>query len=145
MEKLDIKILYKKRASFSSFFIHNLAQVLKPTISVSHKQVKEEPYHAFNIEIRYPGEDELFGELSAANLISEKAKEGPFGFVGKSLATDHWVSLITGHFREIAENAIFQNDRSNNDELKAIIKVRREGKLGSGEDKGLEEHNSGKE
>ncbi len=124
MEKLDIKIIYKKRASLSSFFIHNLAKVLEPTIKVSHKQVKEEPYHAFNIEIRYPGEDELFGELSAANLISSKAKEGPFQFVGKSLTIDHWVNLITGHFRELAENAVFQNDKSNNDELKAIIEVR---------------------
>jgi len=51
-----------------------------------------------NIEIKYPDEDEIFGEISAANLICEQAQHGPLPFFGKSLAVDHWIELITGEF-----------------------------------------------
>ena len=122
MEAIDIKIFYKKTKSLSSFFIHNLAQVLEPAVTVQHKQAKEDPYLAFNIEVRYGETDEIFGELSAANVISNHAKNGPFKFVGDNLLTDHWVSFITSDFRELAEGTFFQNDRSKNDELKAAIK-----------------------
>jgi len=122
MESIEVKILYKKTKSLSSFFIHNLAQILEPSVTVQHKQVKNEPQEAFNIEIRQPDEIELFGVLTAANMICQKAKDGPVKFIGDSLLTDHWISFITNEFREIAETSVFENDRSKNDELKAGIK-----------------------
>lgn len=98
MEKLEVKIVYKKKASLASFFIHNLSEVLKPACSVACKEGKKDPAPGLNIEIKYPDEDEIFGEISAANLICGKAQDGPLPFFGKSLEVDHWIELITGEF-----------------------------------------------
>ena len=122
MEPTEVKILYKKTLSFSSFFIHNLAHVLQPNVTVQHKQAKGETMSAFNIEIKYPNEPELYGELSAASIICLRAKNGPGRFLGDSLFVDHWISYLTNEFRLIAEAAVLENDRTVKDELKAALK-----------------------
>ena len=122
MEKEEIKIKYKKTQSLSSFFIHNLAQVLEPSVSVQHKQAKDDIIDAFNIEIKYPGEIEIYGELSAAVVICSKAKNGPAKFCGHSLFLDHWIFYFTNEFREIAEKVVFDNDKSSRDDIKNAIK-----------------------
>jgi hypothetical protein len=121
MEATEAKIFYKRTLSFSSFFIHNLAQVLEPSVTVQHKQGKEDALAAFSIEIRYADQPEIYGELSAANIICSKAKN-PTKFIGESLFNDHWISFITGEFREFAEAAVLENDKNNRDEIKAAIK-----------------------
>lgn len=122
MESQEAKIIYKQTQSVSSFFIHNLAQVLRPSVTVQHRQAKEEPLNAFNVEVKYPNNEEIYGELSAASVICSKASNGPIKFLGESLFIDHWISFITSEFREIIELAVFENDRSKNDEIKNALK-----------------------
>ena len=122
MEPIEIKIIYKKTKSLSSFFIHNLALVMQPSIKVQPKPAKEDPREAYNIEIRHPEEPEIFGEISAANLICSHASIGEYQFFGHSFNNDHWISFITNEFKELAEASYYANDRSRNDELKAAIK-----------------------
>ena len=122
MEAEEIKIKYKKIQSLSSFFIHNLAHVLEPSVSVQHKQAKDDLIDVFNIEIKYPGEIEIYGELTAATVICSRAKNGPVKFYGHSLLLDHWISHIVYEFKEAAEKAVFENDKSTRDEIKASLK-----------------------
>ena len=117
MEEIDteIKIIFKKVQSLSSYFVKSLAKVLQSRVAVAHKQTKQEPMDIFNIEIRYPGWIEIYGELVAANIIWANAKNGPIKFIGDSLFKDHWIAFITGDFKILAEAVIFSNDKSAKD------------------------------
>jgi len=123
MEASEAKIFYKKTQSLSSFFITNLAAVVETSVPVQHKQAKSEPMFAFNIEVRYANEAELYGELSAASVICLKAKNGPVKLLGESLFNDHWVSFITNDVRELVEASLFENDRSGKDDIKSALKA----------------------
>ena len=125
MEKIEeqkVKVIYKKVKSLSSFFISTLATVLESSVEIVYKAKKEEPMHAFSIEIKFPNEPELYGELTAANVISQGAKSGPVSLIGDTVFQDHWVHFITSEYREIAERVFFEQDKTLKEEIKAAIK-----------------------
>ncbi len=116
-EKLGTKIVFKHQFNLGSYFIANLAKGTNSEIEVTHKEAKV--HKAFNIEIKTDGPS-LFGELTAANLITTNGGKDPF--FGSSLYADHWISYITGTFKQHAQAYLFEEQKDALNQMKAGIK-----------------------